>query len=288
MSELSHTFFRWTSAQARQYIQATIRKKKICIVNFVYFAQAMKFKIYEENEVKIDKIWDIINNKELIPIYYKEALLNSDLLCIDGIAMQIFDWVWQFFFWGKRKRSDNLNGTDFLPYILEQTKNQKVWIIMSSVYDPKLNKWPEWMDKGLNKLQQIYPHITTIFKYQTEFSKRGEEFPFKELQETLKKTENHYDYRILLNGIGWPVQEIRTNHHKKELSDYNLIILNNGATIDYYSWFETRAPRRIIKLRVGETLWRVITQPKKNIKKFLAMFGIVEYWRYLIKKVVKK
>jgi exopolysaccharide biosynthesis WecB/TagA/CpsF family protein len=276
MSFSSH-FFRWTSAQARQYIQDTIKQKKICIVNFVYFAQAMKFKIYEDT-----------SNIQLTTNNYKKALEHSDLLCIDGIAMQIFDRVWQFFFEGERRWTDNLNGTDFLPYILDHTKNKKVGIIMSTVYDPNINKWPEWMDKWLQKLQELYPHIDIIFKYQTLFSRRGEEFPFKDLHNILWKTQSEYDHILFLNGIGGPVQEIWTEQHKKDLSDHNLIILNNGATLDYYSGFETRAPKRVIKMRIGETLWRVITQPQKNLKKFLAMFSIVKYWRYLIKKVVKK
>lgn len=56
-----------------------------------------------------------------------------------------------------------------------------------------------------------------------------------------------------------------------------MIVMNNGATLDYYSGFETRAPRRVVKMRVGETLRRVITQPQKNLKKLFAMFGIVSY-----------
>ena len=58
--------------------------------------------------------------------------------------------------------------------------------------------------------------------------------------------------------------------------------MNNGATLDYYSGFETRAPKRVVQLRVGETLRRIITQPQKNLKKFLAMFKIVKYRSYII------
>ncbi len=295
----SSYFFRWTSAQARSHIQDTIKQKKICIVNFVYFAQAMKFRVYEGNakckmqnaksqQTAQNKKINSIVNSELCIVNYKQALQNSDLLCIDGIAMQIFDRVWQFFFGWKRQWTDNLNGTDFLPYILEQTKNQKVAIIMSTLYDSKIGKWPEWMEKWLSKLKQLYPHIDIIFKHQTLFSKRGEDFPFNELHTILSQSQKKYDHILFLNGIWGPAQEIRAEKHKKELSDHNLIILNNGATIDYYSGFETRAPKRVIKMRIGETLRRVITQPEKNFKKLLAMFGIVRYWYYLLQKVLKK
>ena len=220
---------------------------------------------------------------------YKTALINADMVCIDGIAMQIFDRVGQLFFQPKQRAwTQNLNGTDFLPFILEQTRDKKIWIILSSVYDPKLKKWPEWMQKWLNELQKQYPHIEILFSHQTEFIHRGQNFPFWKVQKILNNKTTKYDHILFLNGIGWPVQEIRTQEHRDFFDNSGLIVLNNGATIDYYSWFETRAPQRVIKLRVGETLWRIITQPQKNLHKFFAMFQIVPYRGYLITKQRKK
>ncbi len=268
----SKHFFRGTQAQARKYIKKITQTQWLCVVNFLYFAQAMKFDVYK-TEIQTD---------------YKRALLHSDILCIDGIAMQIFDRVWQFFFGWKRQWTDNLNGTDFLPYILENTRDKKIGIIMSTVYDPKIDKWLEWMDKWLHKLKQFYPHIDVIFKYQTLFEKRGEDFPIEECIKTIKIQQNKYDHILFLNGIWWPKQEIRTEQYKHLFQDTWIIIMNNGATLDYYSGFETRAPKRVVKMRVGETLWRIATQPKKNLKKLLAMFKIIEYRKYLIVTSIKK
>lgn len=272
MKSISSILFRGTQAQARKKIKTTSQTQGLCIVNFLYFAQAMKFKVYEE-ETQSD---------------YKTALFHSDIVCIDGIAMQIFDRVWQFFFGWKRQRTENLNGTDFLPYILEQTRKQKVAIIMSTVYDAKIGKWPEWMDKWLDKLQKLYPHIDIIFKHQTLFQHRGKDFPLQDCLNVINKEKNNYDHILFLNGIGWPVQEIWTEKFKEKFKNTGVIIMNNGATLDYYSGFETRAPRWVVKLRIGETLRRVITQPQKNLKKFLAMFDIVKYWWYLIIRQIKK
>lgn len=244
----------------------------MCIVNFLYFARAMKFDVYK-SEVESD---------------YKKALLHSDILCIDGIAMQVFDRVWQFFFGGKRPWTENLNGTDFLPYILGKTKDKKIGIIMSTVYDPNINKWPEWMEKWLKKLQYLYPHIDIIFKHQSLFQNRGEDFPIKECLSVIKNEKNNYDHILFLNGIGWPKQEIRTEQHKHLFQDTKVIIMNNGATLDYYSGFETRAPKRVVKARIGETLRRITTQPQKNLKKFLAMFKIIDYRGYISLKYIKK
>lgn len=77
MKSISSILFRGTQAQARKKIKTISQTEGLCTVNFLYFAQAMKFKVYEE-EIKSD---------------YKTALFHSDVLCIDGIAMQIFDRV---------------------------------------------------------------------------------------------------------------------------------------------------------------------------------------------------
>ena len=192
---ISNRFFRGTQSQARESIKTICQTQWSCVVSFVYFAQAMKFQIFQY-EVKSK---------------YKSALMNADLLTIDGIAMQIFDYSGQYFFKPKpRQRTQNLNGTDFLPFILNQTRDQKVGIILSTVYDPKLEKWPEWMDKGLAKLQRQYPHIEILLAHQTEFKNRGQDFPFEELWKILEEQKSDYDHILFLNGIGGPVQEIWT------------------------------------------------------------------------------
>ncbi len=281
----SQYLFRGTQAQARSRIQDIVHQQWHCIVSFVYFAQAMKFNVYQNSHIDMDHI--ITSNKT--EQQYLQALQHADIVCIDGIAMQIFDRVWQCFFKAKRQRTTNLNGTDFLPYILSQTAHQKVWIIMSTVYDPNLNKWPEWMDKWLQKIKTLYPHIDVVFAHQTTFQDRWKAFPFKKLQKILTEVRDQYDHILFLNGIGGPAQEIRTHEHKDFFADRQIIILNNGATLDYYSGFETRAPKRVVKARIGETLWRIIVDPKKNLRKSLAMFRIIPYrYRCLHTYIFKK
>ena len=277
---ISQKLFRGTQIQAREEIQKNVLTEWYCIVSFLYFAQAMKFDLYKNS---LQKLSTDDPKKQIIQQNYKQALLNADLVFIDGIAMQLFDRSGQFFFSPyKRSRTQNLNGTDFLPFILNQTKDKKVGIILSSVYDTTINKWPEWMEKGLQELKRQYPHIDILFTYQTVFQERGQNFPFWELTTILDQQKENYDHILFLNGIGGPVQEIRTEQYRDFFKNSWVIVLNNGATIDYYSWFETRAPQRVVKMRVGETLRRIVTQPKKNLHKFLAMFRIIGYRRYLI------
>lgn len=150
-----------------------------------------------------------------IDSHYKQALQKADLVFIDGIAMQIFDRCGQRLFPPKpRQRTQNLNGTDFLPFLLDQTRNRKVGIILSSVYDPKIGKGTEWMQKGLDELQKQYPHIDILFSHQTPFQNRGEQFPFEELEKVLLSVKGKYDHIFFLNGIGGPVQEVWTEKHR--------------------------------------------------------------------------
>lgn len=65
--------------------------------------------------------------------------------------------------------------------------------------------------------------------------------------------------------------------HEQQLRELGFLILSAGGTIDYMTGFEERAPERVVKARVLETLWRIITKPKKNFKKFLWMFGVVRF-----------
>lgn len=60
------------------------------------------------------------------------------------------------------------------------------------------------------------------------------------------------------------------------------IVLQLGGTLDFRSGYEQRAPDWVVKARVLETPRRILKNPQKNLKKFLAMFGIV---RYLLQKI---
>lgn len=126
-------------------------------------------------------------------------------------------------------------------------------------------------------MKENYPHIDIIASYQELFQNRGENFPFQDLEQKIQIKAKKYDYIFFLNGIGAPIQEIRTDTHLSFFKQHKLIVFNNGATIDYYSGFEKRAPQRIVKIRIGETLRRVITQPKKNLHKLMSMFRILSY-----------
>jgi UDP-N-acetyl-D-mannosaminuronic acid transferase (WecB/TagA/CpsF family) len=98
--------------------------QKFCVVNFLYFANAMQYRLFETPRNAADTI-------------YKEALAHSDLLLPDGIALQM---------WDSRSRKPkrwlhNLNGTDLTPQILSYfTTKYTVHLYISSLYDENIGK----------------------------------------------------------------------------------------------------------------------------------------------------
>lgn len=77
------------------------RTQKRGVVNFLYFANAMQYRLYEKPHNTRDEA-------------YLGALERSDFLLPDGIALQTRDrWTHT-----PRSRLENLNGTDLTPNIL--------------------------------------------------------------------------------------------------------------------------------------------------------------------------
>jgi UDP-N-acetyl-D-mannosaminuronic acid transferase (WecB/TagA/CpsF family) len=58
------------------------------------------------------------------------------------------------------------------------------------------------------------------------------------------------------------------------MQENNIIVINAGGFVDFLSGFEQRAPKRVRKIRVGETFWRIACNPRKNFKKMRWMFGV--------------
>jgi len=72
---------------------------------------------------------------------YQHAILDADVVLMDGIALQLFYYL------AKKKRLPNLNGTDFCPYFLSYTKKK-------------------YSDRGVNIiLYGTYPHLLERTKH---------------------------------------------------------------------------------------------------------------------------
>jgi|GEM_PF-1868217 len=112
-------------------------KQGYAIVNFLYFANAMKRRLFEEPR----------NCKDT---EYKQALLNADFLLADGIALQVYCYLSQ------KKRLKNLNGTDLTPDILKKLKQKykKPHIAILSLYDESIKKDKSRLEKGIKNIEE--------------------------------------------------------------------------------------------------------------------------------------
>jgi len=245
------------------------KKQGSLIVSFLYFANCMKARLFEEQKIERQKT-------------YKKALESADVLFADGIALQWF-YRWSTLWRKKGITPENLNGTDFIPQFLDElvaTKASVHWA-MHTMYDPRIWKSKEQVHEAVAAIESRF-WITMDYVQQNDYVKRMEE-PF-DSDAYMKTRAGKKDYFVLLLFTWTPAQEIWSYENTKFIEENNVLVINAGGTIDYISWFETRAPNWVVKARVLETPWRIMQNPKKNFHKFASMFGIVRIWWWLLLK----
>lgn len=272
MSFLNHLFVS-TRIQAYEQILKQYEHQWSCVVSFLYFANLMKWNLLETPDNTTGQS-------------YKKALKKSDFLLPDGIALQLF------YRRGAVGRASgimphNLNGSDFNPWLLQKlcaTKTVHLWIY--TVYDPLIGKPKSQIDKADQAMQEKFWQGFD-FIYQVNYKDRLDaEFPRDEYERSRK--EKNAQINLLLMSTGTPAQEIWSLDNEKKIQENSMLVINAWGTIDYISGFEKRAPKRIVKARILETPWRIIQQPKKNLKKFLVMFRVFPYWWKLFIQWIKK
>jgi len=228
-----------------------ILDKKAKIINFLYFASLQEHII--ENK----------NNE------YINALLDSDLILPDWIALKLFLAK------NNIKISENLNWTDFTPYLLKNLK-WKIHIWFYTVYDEKIGKSKRDAMKVKEYIQKNFAP-EKIFSFVSHYNQRGKDFDFKKYEESLIW---QYDYKIFLVWLWTPFQEIWTYKNKNFFKKHDIIVLNVWGLFDFWTSFEKRAPSIIRKLNL-EWARRFTQNPKKNWKKVKNSFKLI---KHLIKK----
>ncbi len=236
------------------------------MVNFLYFANGAKQRLFEWTPEEWQK-------------KYADALAqSSDFLLADGIALQLFCK------WFVGSYPPNLNGTDLNPYLFDcLVKEHSVSVYLYQCYDPPKGKTVAFLQKGIEVLENRFPWLRVVRADQCLFREKGNNFDWKWLDDTVQNDKA--EIKIFFNCTGTPFQEIRTHDHEKKLRESGFLIINAGGTIDYLTWYEQRAPKRVVKARVLETIRRITTNPKKNFKKFARMFG---FFRILKKSWMKR
>lgn len=265
MQSLLQKLFTKSAPEAVNEILTTYQQKEFSVVNFIYFSNIVAQRLFEDKE-KTEK------ERE-----YKKILLKSDFLLPDGIALQIFYFFAKLFgrIASSRAWLANLNGTDFVPYFLSESKkkygNQKLCLLL---YGTK----PEYLKKAEEKLKfQGYNVIYTQDGY-SDFDWNAASKALDEYQDTIN---------ILLVARSTPkipLQELRTSRNYQKIQQHQLLVFNTWGLLDFIAWAQKRAPKfwRVFKI---ERLYRLLSDPRRNVKKVLNSLQIIPYiFKYLIFK----
>jgi N-acetylglucosaminyldiphosphoundecaprenol N-acetyl-beta-D-mannosaminyltransferase len=208
---------------------------------------------------------------------YKKALLESDFLLPDGIALQLFYWIASRLKKIKTTmpRLPNLNGTDFglsfLQHIQERFGADELQIILYGTYPGILEKTKEVLtDKGFEILyaQDGYTN-----------------FDRDQVEELLATNRKKYTVLLVARTTPeYPIQELWARSNKESIKKHKLLVLNQGGTFDFWAGIQKRAPKLWRKYKL-EWLWRWISDPKRNTKKIKDSLKIINYiFRYLLLK----
>jgi exopolysaccharide biosynthesis WecB/TagA/CpsF family protein len=230
------------------------KSQEITTVHFVYFANIWKQHLLVRSDLTEET--SLIKNQR-----YRDELMKSDILLPDGIAFRLLHFAyfhpeisrWNIllkFPYFSQKSIPNMNGTDFVPkllnYVAARKKNLRV-----VVYGSK----SEYSQKIIQKIQWFW--IVDVV-----YSDGYAAFDFQLLSKDIPC--------MLLVWLGSPKQEewVATYRDILKLHSNQLLVITVGGLFDFFSWVETRAPVFLRKLHL-EWLWRSVLQPKKNLKKTL-------------------
>ena len=264
-----------TSTSREQCMDAIVQRydhQGFVVVNYLYGAMIVQHRLL-----------DIHNSGSSLTL--QQSLLLGDFLLPDGAALRTFWLIRQTLVrcsyfsrsttWKMSWILPNLNGTDFLPDFLDMLKatGRSVTIATITVYDPVIGNAPDTLK------DTAYHHITERrwfpVVYQAQWDRHDPVGTFDRWQ--YRDSLSHYDMtslHILLIFHSSPQKELRTTQHAEMIRSTGVLVMNQGATIDFRAGRETRSPR-IFRWLMLESLWRVCSDPRKNFKKFFISFRMI-------------
>lgn len=227
-----------------------------------------RINLVEDSSESFSKVDEIIKNPKVkiisfvnqnaINIAYLdsrffEIILNSELLFRDGIGVKIACII------NKLKFGLNMNGTDFIPLILEKYKKKKIAIIGGDI-------------TVINKFYKKFSSDYNIILYLDGF---------KNFESYIKKI-NLTKPDILLLAMGMPKQEFLAKFIKDNYA-HKLLIINGGAILDFMTGKIKRSPKIFSKLGL-EWLVRLYFEPKRLFKRYV--LGIPLYFYRIFKELI--
>jgi exopolysaccharide biosynthesis WecB/TagA/CpsF family protein len=189
---------------------------------------------------------------------YMQALNNAHLLLNDGIGIKLGGMM------SGIKIEDNLNGTDFIPKVIElaQLKNYNIYLLGGEKGIPLQAK---------EKILAQYPNAQIVGSRNGYFEFDNDELIVQDIIQ--KKTD------LLLVGMGVPRQELWLMKNRDKLKGVHVCIAG-GAILDFIAEKVSRAPLFMRKTGT-EWIFRIYQEPKRLFNRYF--IGIPVYFKHLIR-----
>jgi exopolysaccharide biosynthesis WecB/TagA/CpsF family protein len=179
---------------------------------------------------------------------FMKALIQSDILLRDGIGMEIL-----YKAIGKNP-GENLNGTDYIPILINHFKGKKIALLGTKV--PYLKRAAEKLSSDGH----------TVVLSETGF--HPSEYYIPLLIDTAPD--------IIILGMGMPKQEKLSILIKEKLK-INCIVINGGAIIDFWGDKTSRAPTWLRKMKM-EWVFRFLQEPHRLFARY-----VIGNYRFLLR-----
>ena len=174
----------------------------------------------------------------------KSELTNSNTLIVnDGVGIDIATWLIH-----KKKFRENLNGTDFTPFFLQQLgKDAKVFLLGAK--------------PGV--AQKAAQHLQEELQIQVVGYRNG----YDEAQnpQALIDDINNSGANVVLVAMGNPYQEQWIIQHRTQLQAN--VLIGVGALLDFLAGDKPRAPQIFQRLRL-EWFYRLCLEPGRLLRRY--------------------
>lgn len=193
----------------------------------------------------------------------KDILFHADRVVCDGMPLI---WLSRYF---KPELPERVAGSDMVFRLFDEAKTHewKVYFLGSD---------EQTLARTSEILQRDYPGIQIVGTFSPPYGS-VDSWPNDEILKELKQAQPD----LLLVAVGCPKQEYWISRYHQE-SEVPLSI-GIGASLDFICGKQTRAPKFIQKIGM-EWMWRLLTDPKRLLKRYIKDF----YYLILLANLQRK
>jgi N-acetylglucosaminyldiphosphoundecaprenol N-acetyl-beta-D-mannosaminyltransferase len=181
---------------------------------------------------------------------FRQFLEATNLLLIDGIGIRIACGIAGY------PKAPNLNGTDFLPQLLESCAEHRLLVGLLGASETSSKACAE-------RISQRWPELRLGFRHNGFWKDDAE----------IRKALTSAGVDVLLVALGSPKQEA----FAANLASHPSVVLSVGGFFDFFGGTKPRAPSCLRKLGL-EWCFRLMLEPRRLFNRY-----VIGVPRYLIR-----